>query len=259
MENHLPPIVGLDGKIATAVVGNKFAGLAAAASQAAVPPACCIPVDWFERALGESRISRLDELFADFAATLGHEIPIAAPRIASVLHGLGLEDTMRTALAGAVRGLRSDGLPRIAIRSSTTVEDGADHSHAGLYESYLNLTGLAEIEAAVVACWKSFYAPRAILGRIRIGDLSPWPRMAVIIQRMVDAQLAGVAVTQQERIVIDATHGTGDSLVSGLADAIHHELEPGTDAAAPFDDVYRLAAALRADLGFDVDIEWAYD
>jgi hypothetical protein len=261
MKNAPSSIVGLADESAAAIVGNKFAGLAAVGSRATVPPAYCIPADWFEKALGGERMSRLDELFDDFAATLGHEISTAAPRIASALHGLALDDKMREEMADAVVRLRADGpASGVAVRSSTTVEDGDEHSHAGLYESYLNLREIEDVEAAVLSCWKSFYAPRAVLGRIRVGDLSPQPRMAVIIQRMVDAQMAGVAITQPERIVIDATHGTGEALVSGLADAVHRELEPGPDdVEAPFDAVGRLAVALRADLGFDVDIEWAYD
>jgi len=258
MKNTPSSIVALDDECAAEIVGNKFARLAAIGNKAPVPPAYCIPANWFEKALGKERMSRLEELFDDFAATLGNEILTTAPRIASTLHDLALDDAMRDEITGTVRRLGATGMG-IAVRSSTTVEDGTEHSHAGLYESYLNLREIEDVEAAVLACWQSFYVPRAVLGRIRAGDSSPQPRMAVIIQRMVDAQLAGVAITQQERIVIDATHGTGETLVSGLADAIHHELEPGTDAAAPFDDVYRLAAALRADLGFDVDIEWAYD
>lgn len=254
------PIVALDEEQEPSSVGNKFAGLARVTHMAPVPPAYCIPSDWFATSLGNARMAQLNALFDDLAATLGNEISTAAPKIASMLHGLTLDEKMREEIVGIVNRIRAHRPTRgVAVRSSTTVEDGTEHSHAGLYESYLNLHDIAEIEAAVISCWKSFYAPRAVLGRIRAGDLSPQPRIAVIIQEMVDAQIAGVAITQGDLTIIDATHGTGDSLVSGLADAIHLELEPGAEAESPYGDVRRLATLLRADAETDLDIEWAFD
>jgi hypothetical protein len=254
------PIVALDEEHDPSTVGNKFAGLARVRHTAPIPPAYCIPSDWFAASLGNARMAQLNALFDDFAATLGNEISTAAPKITSALHGLTLDETMRQEIAGTVSRIHALSPARgFAVRSSTTVEDGTEHSHAGLYESYLNLHDVADVEAAVISCWKSFYAPRAVLGRIRAGDLSPQPRMAVIIQEMVDAQIAGVTITQSDRTIIDATHGTGDSLVSGLADAIHLELEPGAEAESPYGDVCRLAATLRADAETDLDIDWAFD
>src|SRR5262249_53222479 len=120
MKNAPSPIRALGDESTVEIVGNKFAGLAAIGNKAPVPAAYCIPANWFEEALGEERMSRLDELFDDFAATLGHEISTAAPRIASALHGLALDDTMREEIAGTVRRLGANGIG-IAVRSSTTV------------------------------------------------------------------------------------------------------------------------------------------
>jgi len=93
MNNPPTPIVGLNDNDdpEVAIVGNKFARLAAAGDIAVIPPAYCIPADWFVTALGDERMSRLTALFDDVAATLGNEISAAGPRIAAALHGLALD------------------------------------------------------------------------------------------------------------------------------------------------------------------------
>ncbi len=83
--------------------------------------------------------------------------------------------------------------------------------------------------------------------------------MAVIIQQMVNPRLAGVAFTQGDRTVIDATGGTAEQIVAGLADTQQTQIPHGTTAPAPYQDVARLAETLQRDLGHDVDVEWAWD
>jgi hypothetical protein len=236
-------------------VGHKFARLSQALPHASIPAAFCIPVDWFIDAAGAERLQQLAELFDDLRATVGHDLTGCEFRIATLLDDLALTPRMLASLAAALERVAGP----YAVRSSSTVEDGDEHSHAGLYESFLHLAGTEEVAAGVVACWKSFYSLRAVLGRLRAGDTDPSPRMAVIVQQMVPARLAGVAFTERDRVLIEAVTGTGDRLVSGEATAIREQHPLGASAPSPYGDVVALAGVLAGQLGSDVDMEWAWD
>ncbi|GAA1693876.1 PEP/pyruvate-binding domain-containing protein [Kribbella yunnanensis] len=258
---HILPLIGLAAGDATnpAKTGAKFANLASVANlagvaeRAIVPHAVCIPADAFTDALGPAREAALDDLFHELAATAGNELINLDARLSAILESLTLPSTLWKALAGWCAGSGP-----WAVRSSSLVEDGTAHSHAGLYESFLHLTTLADVAAAVTACWASFYSPRAVLARLRAGDTDPSPRIAVIVQHMVDADLAGVAFTQDDRTLVDATVGTGEHLVSGLTTAHRYDIADQASPPPPYDQIASLAGELRTHLGHEVDIEWAW-
>ncbi|MFF0345207.1 PEP/pyruvate-binding domain-containing protein [Kribbella sp. NPDC004875] len=243
-----------------AVTGAKFANLASVADRldghAAVPHAVSIPTSAFTDALGPSRAAALAELFHEVAATAGNELINLDTRLAAILESLTLPSALWRALANWCADASNNG--PWAVRSSSLVEDGTARSHAGLYESYLHLMTLAEAAEAVTACWASFYSPRAILARLRAGDTDPSPRIAVIVQQMVDADLAGVAFTQEDRTLVCATVGTGEHLVSGLTAAHRYDITGQSAPPPPYDQIAYLAGELRNHLGHEVDIEWAW-
>ncbi|WP_234443734.1 PEP/pyruvate-binding domain-containing protein [Streptomyces sp. NRRL B-24484] len=252
----LVPALPTTAESSPATVGNKFAALTAAAGSTLVPPAWCLPVRWFEEALGPDRLRRLPELFADLTTTVGNDLVGAERELASILDGLALTPRMRTVIAGVLAQL--DG--PVAVRSSTTVEDGPAVSHAGLYESYLRLDSLVQVEAAILACWRSFYALPAVLGRLRAHDTDPAPRMAVIVQAMADAHLAGIAFTQPDgTVTVDAVTGTAEHLASGAEAGTSIDVPPNSAAAEPYASVAALALSLKTVFRRDVDIEWAWD
>lgn len=109
---------------------------------------------------------------------------------------------------------------RVAVRSSAVDEDGAGASFAGQHESYLNVAGLNAVAAAVARCWQSARAPRALEYRRRQG-LSPEVRLAVLVQRLVGADVSAVVFSadpvtgSREEILINASWGLGESIVGG--------------------------------------------
>jgi rifampicin phosphotransferase len=130
----------------------------------------------------------------------------------------------RAQLARAVAALCPNGDERLAVRSSASDEDGAQHSFAGQLESILNVAP-TEVEPRVRDVWRSGFSER-ILAYRREHGLSPMPRPpAVIVQRMVQARAAGVAFSadpisgRRGIAVVGAVRGLGDALVSGEADA----------------------------------------
>jgi pyruvate,water dikinase len=119
-------------------------------------------------------------------------------------------------LAATVRRL---GVP-LVVRSSASVEDGTAVSFAGQFRSFLNLRSLDAVADAVRACRESVAAP-AVREYCRKSGIDPARlHMEVIVQRMVEPELAGVAftvnpVTGAEEIVIEACAGLADSLLAG--------------------------------------------
>lgn len=106
----------------------------------------------------------------------------------------------------------------VAVRSSATTEDLATASFAGQQASFLNVKGVSYLLDAVKRCWASLYEPRAIFYRAKKGF--EHASIAVIVQRMVNADKAGVTFTVQpstgENVVVhEACWGLGESLVLG--------------------------------------------
>ena len=114
-----------------------------------------------------------------------------------------------------------------AVRSSGTAEDLAGAAFAGQHDTFLNCAFVDDIVLRVVDCWCSLWAPRAIAYRARMGFAHDEVAMAVVVQQMVQAEVAGVAFTTDpvtgnlDHVVIDANFGLGESVVSGEAQVDH--------------------------------------
>ena len=106
----------------------------------------------------------------------------------------------------------------VAVRSSGAAEDTADASYAGQYETVLGVVGDDAVADAVRRCLASASSEQV---RAYVGSGGPAP-MAVLVQRMVPADTAGVAftanpVTGDDEVLVSAVQGLGDRLVSGQA------------------------------------------
>lgn len=123
-------------------------------------------------------------------------------------------------LADAIRVAYHDlGAGPVAVRSSATAEDLEDASFAGQQDTYLNIEGTAALLDAVRRCWASLWTDRAISYRSHAGvrDAS----LAVVIQRLVDADAAGIMFTanpangRRRETAINASFGLGEAVVGG--------------------------------------------
>lgn len=127
------------------------------------------------------------------------------------------------------------GVP-VAVRSSATAEDLPELSFAGQQDTFLNVIGADSVVTAVVDCWASLWTARAIGYRIRNGIDHAGVALAVVVQRLVDADVSGVLFTadplsgHRGRTVIDATRGLGEALVSGQVTPDHLAVETRTGA-----------------------------
>ncbi|KAL4221920.1 hypothetical protein ACF0H5_017972 [Mactra antiquata] len=109
---------------------------------------------------------------------------------------------------------------RLAVRSSAAGEDGYEASSAGQMETFLGVCGLNNILDTVRKCWASAYTYHAVEYRRQHGQAIR-TSMGVVIQEMVPSYISGVLFTHDpvsgnpNKIVIDASFGLGESVVSG--------------------------------------------
>ena len=108
-----------------------------------------------------------------------------------------------------------------AVRSSATLEDLPEASFAGQHDSYLNVRGVVAVCAAVKRCWGSLWNPEALAYRLRQEVNAGDPAMAVVVQRMIPADCAGVLFTanpldhRRDRMLVNGSWGLGEAIVAG--------------------------------------------
>lgn len=113
------------------------------------------------------------------------------------------------------------GAPPVAVRSSATAEDLPDASFAGQQETVLGVRAAPALLDAVRRCWSSLWTARAIAYRGRQGFDHREVTLAVVVQRLVEPEAAGVLFTIDpvhgaDEMLVNASWGLGESVVSGL-------------------------------------------
>jgi len=180
---------------------------------------------------------------------------------------LRLPEEFSRSLVQAARLLKS---ATVAVRSSAVGEDGYEHSLAGQLVTFLN-TKPEQVPRKVVECWAArFSDPLKAYRRRRL--LAGDDAMAVIIQRQIDADMAGVVFTidpvrrSADNLVLEWTHGLGDRLVDGRLDPrrcriarksgqiLDREESPPGDICT---EAHRWGLAAERMMNFPADLEWA--
>ncbi|UTC47964.1 PEP/pyruvate-binding domain-containing protein [Treponema vincentii] len=114
---------------------------------------------------------------------------------------------------------------RVAVRSSATAEDLPDASFAGQQETYLNVQGINDVLLQIRNCYASLWGERAVSYRLNQGYDQSAVAIAVVIQKMVESEKAGVLFTvnpvtyNKDEMQINASYGLGESVVSGRVTA----------------------------------------
>ena len=144
----------------------------------------------------------------------------AAKQIREAFYEATIPGDIASAIVGAYGDL-SGTEPAVAVRSSATAEDLPQASFAGQQETYLNVSGAEHVLEATKKCWSSLWTARAIGYRHRQGVSSTGVALAVVIQHLVDAEVAGILFTvnpvdgRREHAMISAAWGLGDAVVGG--------------------------------------------
>jgi len=108
----------------------------------------------------------------------------------------------------------------VAVRSSATTEDLDDSSFAGQQETYLNVKGNHDLIKAIQKVLASLFTSRAIYYRKKRGFSKEKFALAVVVQKMINADKSGVMfsknpIKSDDTILIEAVYGLGEGIVSG--------------------------------------------
>lgn len=161
-----------------------------------VPPGFVVPTAAYEEA-----VAGLDLAVA--AQRQIEQVPLAPELVEAISRALD-----------RLAGPSGDGC--VAVRSSATDEDTADATAAGQHDTFLGVSGAERVADAVRRCWASLWSERAVGYRCWRAADGPdgSSTIAVLVQRLVDAEVAGVMFTGTD-IRIEASWGLGESVVSG--------------------------------------------
>jgi phosphohistidine swiveling domain-containing protein len=237
-----------------------------------VPPGFCLTVDAYDahvRAWG---------LAGEIAPLLKQEDWPGVERVTAdiFMHRPLDQETIRELLSA----YQAMGAPKVAVRSSATAEDMAEASFAGQQETMLNVSGDEALLSAVRRCWASLWSVRALSYRQQRGIEHLGVSMATVVQEMVQAESAGVLFTidpvaqRADRLLVQATRGLGEELVSGRTTGDVYRVERGDKlkvverdlerAGAPILDdaqvlhLSELSLRLEAHFGSPQDVEFAF-
>jgi len=207
-------------------------------------------------------------LAAEAAGVTGETPATARVRLVASPVPSGIADAVREAY-------RALGSPDVAVRSSATAEDLPDASFAGQQDTILNVSGEDAVLDAVRRCWASLWNDRAVAYRQTHEVPAEGLRLAVVVERMVDAQIAGVLFTadpitgRRRRAAIEAVRGLGEQLVSGAVNPDNYVVNTRSGAIlerrgdivaeAQLGELAALGARIEEHFGRPQDIEWAID
>lgn len=217
-------------------VGGKGANLGELARLGLpVPPGFCITTVAFDAFVAGcptitslyDRLDALDGKDAAAARAVAEEVRDALSRV-----------PIPSAVADAVLATWTplDAAASWAVRSSATAEDLPGASFAGQQDTFLHVRGAAALLDAVRRCWVSLFSDRAVLYRARSGFGHRDVKLAVVVQRMVLPEVAGILFTadpvsgHRGLLSIEAAFGLGEALVGGRINGDLYRVNKATGA-----------------------------
>jgi pyruvate,water dikinase len=215
------------------LVGGKAANLGEMVrAKLPVPEGFCVTTTAYGRAAGEAD---LEETLVALATTPPEEaarLSELAAAARSALLEVTIPDDLARGIVAEYEALGDD-VP-VAVRSSATAEDLPQASFAGQQDTFLNVVGAGPVLETVRRCWASLWTDRAVSYRATNGIDPRAVRLAVVVQRMVAAEVSGVLFTanpvtgRRRQAVIDASVGLGEAVVSGAVNPDHFVVDTAT-------------------------------
>jgi pyruvate,water dikinase len=158
-----------------------------------------------------------ESVFGGKAAQLATALTAGLPVPDGIAISADLVETI--ARTGSAPANLTDASTPVAVRSSAIGEDSAAASFAGQHATVLNVCTHAQLVDAIAEVWRSVHSEGVLAYRRRQGMLDP-PRIAAVVQRLVQADVAGVAftrdpVTGADELVVEASWGLGEAVVAG--------------------------------------------
>lgn len=192
-----------------------------------VPPGVIVPAPAYgafveQRTDLRSRIDALDYSDAD-------KLREQCASLRALMLTLALPEEIESELREAVKPLLAKGA--VAVRSSSTMEDLAGAAFAGQHDTYLGILTEDGMVNSVRRCFASLWEDRAAHYRHAHGFDPARATMAVVVQLLVHADVAGVAFSMNpisgnlSEVVINASYGLGETVVSGAGDVDQFVIE----------------------------------
>lgn len=215
--------------------GSKMGRLAELArTGASVPRAFTITVEAFASHMEQSGLDRVvDKAMAGLDPDDAPTLEVIADRLRGEITTTPIEPTLAVRIVDEYEELcdrTSDLNVPTAVRSSATGEDGAEASFAGIFDTFLGVSGPERVLRSVQACWASLFSPRAVAYRARRGISHRQMPMAVGVVELVHARCSGVAFSvhpvtgKDDRVVVESNWGWGEAVVQGLVTPDHFEV-----------------------------------
>jgi len=202
-------------------VGGKAANLATLSSAGfSVPPGLVVPVSSYEQFLKNANLKeKILNLLETIDFTNESSVESRPIEIKELITANTLEGTVSKDIDKALGQLDKNAF--WAVRSSAVAEDLPEASFAGQQDSFLNIPR-DEVSEYVKRCWASYWNKRAFIYRHNAGIPHLKGGIAVIVQKMINAQSSGVMFTtdpvntKKNTIIIESSWGLGESIVSGI-------------------------------------------
>jgi pyruvate,water dikinase len=197
-----------------------------------VPDGFCISTEAYKRIIGET--PSLNQLLDQLSLLNVHDrdkIGELSGEIRRVIEAIAIPEDTTEEIAHFLSRLGEKNA--YAVRSSATAEDLPTASFAGQQDTYLNIIGKEAVLKHISKCWASLFTERAVVYRIQNGFDHCKVQLAVVVQKMVFPQVAGIMftadpVTSNRKVLsIDASFGLGEALVSGLVNPDIYKVRNG--------------------------------
>jgi pyruvate, water dikinase len=254
-------------------VGGKGASLGEMHDIMPVPNGFCITTKAYKEVL-EAHHDEFLELLKNRDIENHEELEAVANIIKTKIHNVTIPKEIEDQIKSSYNELQG----KVAVRSSATAEDLEDASFAGQQDTFLNIEGEEDILDAVKKCWASLFNGRAIFYREKNNFPHDEAFLSVVIQKMVNADIAGVMFTMnpinksQDEMIIEACFGLGEKLVSGeitpdtfimLKDGSTKEeylnFDERTLSEEQLKELIEIGEKIEAHYKKPMDIEWAIE
>ena len=219
------------GKTKVSLVGGKGANLGElfGIEGISVPEGFCVTTEAFKRIIGETpSVNELLDKLSLLRVEDRDRITNLCEEIRLHIGGAAIPKDISEEVTRILSRLGEN--EPYAVRSSATAEDLPTASFAGQQDTYLNIIGKEKVLKHISKCWASLFTERAVIYRLHNGLGHRKVHLAVVVQRMVLPQAAGVLFTadpvtcNRKVSSIEANFGLGETLVSGLVNADNYKV-----------------------------------
>lgn len=197
-----------------------------------VPDGFCVTIEAYKSIIeSHQQLSKLLDLLSPLDADDREEIIKISSMIRTIIEEIPIPGDIVKEIAANLS--RFEEKQAFAIRSSATAEDLPTASFAGQQDTYLNIIGIEPILKHISKCWASLFTERAVTYRKQNAFDHRKVFLAVVIQKMVFPEAAGVLFTadpissNRKVISIDAGFGLGEALVSGQVNPDNYTVRDG--------------------------------